>query len=304
MRNTCINALADLADEGVPIHFLTADLGFKILDAFRERHPRAFTNVGVAEANMVSVAAGMATLGLRPVCYSMVPFLFMRAFEQVRIDVVAHGLPVILLGVGGGLSYGHEGTTHHAWEDLAMARALPGLRVVAPGDPHEARQAIRDAAVEAGPTYIRLGQNGDRVLHTAIPNSIREPIEVMKGDGRVLLVATGHILAEVVEAANRLAIGGMSVTLLSIPTLKPLAPETVAPWLKNTERVITIEEHSRIGGLGGFFAELICELGVTAKLTRIGLPDRYCETNGSLAWLRREYRLDASSLVDQIREVS
>src|SRR4051812_3009969 len=120
MRSNAIKTLGELASAGVDLHLLTADLGFRILDSFREAHPGRFTNVGVSEANMVGVAAGMALSGQRPICYSMVPFLFMRAFEQVRLDVVAHKLPVVLLGVGGGLSYGHEGMSHHALEDLAI----------------------------------------------------------------------------------------------------------------------------------------------------------------------------------------
>ncbi len=302
MRSTCVRTLADLADEGVPIEFLTADLGFRVLDPFRERHPSRFTNVGVAEANMVSVAAGMATLGMRPVCYSMVPFLFMRAFEQVRVDVVAHSLPVILLGVGGGLSYGHEGTTHHAWEDLAMARALPGLRVIAPGDPYEASQALRDAVAAAAPTYIRLGQNNDSPLHGGPISSTVGPLELQRGGGETLVLATGHILAEAAAAIRLLETQGLSVSLLSLPTLKPLALATLEPRLRAARRVVTIEEHSRIGGLGGLIAETMSELGCTGRLTRIGLPDHYCETNGSLPWLRNHYGLDAPSLASRIRE--
>src|SRR5262249_8521787 len=160
MRSTTVQTLTELASQGADLHLFTADLGFKVLDPFREPHPGRFTNAGVSEANMISVAAGMASSGRRPVCYSMVPFLFMRAFEQVRLDVVAPRLPVVLIGVGGGLSYGSEGMSHHAIEDLAIARNLPGLRVIAPGDPHETRAAIHLPVGAEGPAFIRPRKTG------------------------------------------------------------------------------------------------------------------------------------------------
>src|SRR5262245_55407286 len=181
MRSTAVKTLAELASAGANIHFFTADLGFRVLDPFRDAHPDRFTNAGVSEANMISVAAGMALSGRRPVCYSMVPFLFMRAFEQVRLDVVAPRLPVVLLGVGGGLSYGSEGMSHHAIEDLAIARSLPGLRVLAPADPHETRAAIRLAVEADGPTFIRLGKNGDPNLHASAVTDLAHPLTLRAG---------------------------------------------------------------------------------------------------------------------------
>ena len=200
MRNAVVRALTAEASAGADIHLLTADLGFKVLDAFREAHPTRFTNAGVSEANMMSVAAGMALTGKRPFCYSMVPFVLMRAFEQFRLDVVAHELPVAVVGVGGGLSYGHEGFSHHAVEDVAILRSLPRLQVLAPGDPHEATAAVRAALSYDGPTFIRLGQNGDPILHTGPLEALRGPLRV-RGNGReVVVLATGHIVATTRDA--------------------------------------------------------------------------------------------------------
>ena len=161
MRSTIMNALSDLVKAGEPVHLLTGDLGFGLMKDYMSDHPAHFTNVGVSEANMIGVAAGMAATGIRPFCYSMVPFVFMRAFEQVRMDLCVDEMPVTLIGVGGGLVYGNEGPSHFAIEDLAMARALPHLTTICPGDPWEAKAAVKMAMAADGPTYIRIGRNND-----------------------------------------------------------------------------------------------------------------------------------------------
>lgn len=303
MRSTSIQTLVELADEGVDFHFLTADLGFRILDPLRERHPAKFTNAGVSEANMVSVAAGMTMLGKRPVCYSMVPFLFMRAFEQVRVDVVAPMRPVVLLGVGGGLSYGSEGVSHHAIEDLAIARALPGLRVIAPGDPLEAAAALRLALGSDGPTFIRLGKNGDPRIHAGAVD-LRRPL-VVHGDPsrRTVVFATGHILAATLDAAKLLEGQGLRVTVVSLPVLKPLDTEAVRELVKGAEAVFTVEEHSIVGGLGTELSEFLLSVRFAGKFCKIGLPDAYCRMYGTLEWLREQYGLHPAGIARRVAEV-
>lgn len=303
MRSTSIQTLVELADEGVDLHFLTADLGFRILDPLRERHPTKFTNAGVSEANMVSVAAGMTMLGKRPVCYSMVPFLFMRAFEQVRVDVVAPMRPVVLLGVGGGLSYGSEGVSHHAIEDLAIARALPGLRVIAPGDPLEAAAALRLALSSDGPTFIRLGKNGDPTIHAGAVD-LRRPL-VVHGDGarRAVVFATGHILAATVDAAKLLEEQGLPVRVISLPVLKPFDAPSVRELVRGADAVFTVEEHSVVGGLGTEMSELLLTERFNGKFGKIGLPDAYCRMYGTLEWLRRQYGLDPAGIARRVAEV-
>jgi len=305
MRSTSVKTLVELADEGVDLHFFTADLGFRILEPLRERHPARFTNAGVAEANMVSVAAGMSLLGKRPVCYSMVPFLFMRAFEQVRVDVVAPRRPVVLLGVGGGLSYGSEGMSHHAVEDLAMARALPGLRVIAPGDPWETAAAVRLALTADGPTFIRLGKNGDPAIHSGNVD-IKSPIGVWGGgeERRTVIFVTGHILAAAVEAAKILESQGRRVAVVSVPMLKPFDQTAVRELVRGASAVISVEEHSTIGGLGTELAELLLVERFQGKFAKIGLPDAYCASHGTLDWLRQQYGLDPAGIARRVAEVA
>jgi transketolase len=302
VRSTAIKTLTEAASAGADIHLFTADLGFKVLDSFRQAHPARFTNVGVAEANMISVAAGMALSGKRPVCYSMVPFLFMRAFEQVRLDVVAPRLPVVLIGVGGGLSYGSEGMSHHAIEDLAMARSLPGLRVIAPGDPHETVAAVNLALREAGPTFIRLGKNGDPKLHPVPLQDLTAPITMRGEHCRAVLLVTGHILAAALAACDRLALRGIQLRVVSIPVIKPFDHGFIRRLAATADSIITLEEHSVIGGFGSQVAEILLEERYQKRFLKIGLPDVYCTTHGSLDWLRAQYGLDPDGIAKRIQE--
>lgn len=301
MRSTVVRTLAQEASGGADIHLLTGDLGFRVLDPFREAHPSRFTNVGVSEANMMSVAAGMALSGKRPFCYSMVPFVMMRAFEQFRLDVVAHEQRVAVIGVGGGLSYGHEGVSHHAIEDIAMLRSLPRLQLLAPGDPHEAAAAVRAALSYDGPTFIRLGQNNDPPIHAASVDSLRRALRVRGTSREVVVFATGHILATALDACNRVAsTTGADVSLYSVPSLKPLDTEGIGEVARAARIVATIEEHSAIGGLGTAVVEVLFAQRWQGAFERIALPDAYCDTHGTLPWLRARYGLDAASIARRL----
>lgn len=304
MRSTVVRTLAEEAAKNHDVFLLTADLGFKVLDPFRDAHPERFVNVGVSEANMVSVAAGMALTGKRTVCYSMVPFLFMRAFEQVRLDVVAHRMPVVLVGVGGGLSYGHEGMSHHAIEDIAMMRSLPGLQVFAPGDPHEARAAVCAALATNGPTFIRLGQNNDPALHAGAVTDLSAPLRLRGTSTDVVVFATGHIVRAAKDAVDALAAEtGVDVSLFSVPCLKPLDDGAIANLTSGARAVATIEEHSIVGGLGTAVMEVLFARRFVGRFDKIGLPDEYCGLHGTLPWLRAKYGLDAPALTRRLKEM-
>lgn len=303
MRSTVIRILAERTSAGADVHLLTGDLGFRVLDPFREAHPHRFTNVGVSEANMVTVAAGMALAGKRPVCYSMVPFLLMRPFEQLRLDVVAHRLPVIFVGVGGGLSYGHEGISHHAIEDIAIMRSLPGLQVLAPGDPREAAAAVHQALQHDGPTFIRLGQNNDPVVHAGQVDGLHRPLRVRGTSSSTVVFATGHILETARRATELLSQAVREdVSLFSVPRLKPLDGTSIAELTAHARLVATVEEHSVVGGLGTAVMEVLFARRFAGRFERIGLPDAYCETHGTLPWLRKHYKLDAESIAKRLHE--
>ena len=170
MRDAFIKELYDIVGEDDRVLLMSGDIGFKVFDRFRDDYKGRFFNMGIAEANMIGVSAGLAMSGKRPVVYTIIPFLTMRAFEQIRVDLAMHNLPVLIVGVGGGLAYDTLGPTHHSIEDVSLMRSLPNMTVLVPSDPHETRQVTRAAHECDGPVYIRLGKNGDPALQKTYDN--------------------------------------------------------------------------------------------------------------------------------------
>ncbi len=304
MRTTFIKTLEKLAGRNESIFLLTADLGFKLFDDFRGDFPDRFLNVGVAESNMVGIAAGMALSGKNVYCYSMVPFLTMRALDQIRVDLCYHKLNVKLIGVGGGLTYGLEGMTHHATEDLAIMRSLPNMTVVAPGDPLEAKGVVIESADYSGPLYIRLAGKDDPVVHKGNP-----PIAIGKGivvhsGSDLSIFSTGTMLACANEVVRILKNNGIYSTLVSLHTVKPLDTDIILEQAAKTSAIFTIEEHSLIGGLGSAVAEDLLEAGYQGIFRRVALPDQYGDVIGRASYLRQAYGLTPEAISSRImREV-
>src|ERR1700760_4170007 len=173
MRNAFADELTKIGDDDHRVIMLSGDIGNRLFDAFKDKHPNRFFNCGVAEAKMTGLAAGLAMNGLRPVTYTITPFVTTRCLEQIRVDVCYHDLPVTIVAVGAGLSYASLGVTHHANEDIAFLRALPGMSVVCPGDAHEVRAALRAAVAHDGPVYIRMGKKNEPLVHQDVPGDFR-----------------------------------------------------------------------------------------------------------------------------------
>jgi len=295
VRTAFINELFDLAKQDPRIVLLVGDLGFGVVTPFMEQLPGQFLNAGVAEQNMTGMAAGMALSGKIALTYSIANFPTLRCLEQVRNDVCYHNANVKVVSVGGGFTYGAMGATHHAVEDLAVMRALPGLVVVAPGDPIEARAATRAVIEYSGPCYVRLGKAGEPVVH---PSSINFELgkAILLRQGRdATLISIGGILQNTVRAAERLAKKGIETRVLSMHTLKPLDVAAVLAAARDTEAIFTIEEHSILGGLGTAVAEVLAEAeGIKAPLKRIGVPPAFSPHIGS-----QEYMQQCHGLTDE-----
>jgi len=302
MRTTFIKVLEELAKKDRDVFLLTADLGFKLFDGFRAKFPENFFNMGVAEPNMIGVAAGLALAGKKVYCYSMIPFLIMRTLDQIRVDICYHQAGVKLIGVGGGLTYGREGMTHHAIEDLAVMRALPGMTVIAPGDPLEAEAAVRASLDYPGPLYIRLGGNNDPRVHEGrFDFQIGRGIVIRQGRDLTVLAA-GTMLKTAQSAVNRLLALGLEAGLISLPTIKPLDEALILDQAALCRAVFTIEEHSRIGGLGSAVAEVLAEAGWAGLFRRIGLPDRYGGVVGRADYLREKSGLSEEQVFKFIKD--
>lgn len=302
MRNAFANTLTELATRDDRIVLLSGDIGNRMFDKFKAACPNRFFNCGVAEANMMSMAAGLAMSGLRPVVYTIAPFVTTRCLEQIRVDVCYHHVPVVIVGVGGGLSYASLGATHHSCEDIAFLRALPNMRVVCPGDAWETGAAFKAALRQDEPVYLRLGKKGEPAVHASEPNfEIGKAITVRDGSDAVLL-STGNLLPTAMEAAELLARENISARVVSFHTVKPLDERCLADAFQTARVVATLEEHSVLGGFGGAVAEWLADQTATsAPLLRIGTADEFLHEAGDQAHARAYNGLTAPQIAQRIR---
>jgi len=298
MRKALVKALWELFEADESVYLLTADTGFHVFDEFKERFADRYVNAGVAESGMVGLAAGLAMQGKKVFVYGIVPFVTMRCFEQIRNDVCYPNLPVRVVGVGGGLTYGPAGMSHHSIEDIALMRALPNMTVICPGDPVEVTLAVKACGRLTGPCYLRIGKTGERIVHAQGPPSfeIGRGIQ-LRGGNDAAVISTGNMLATAVDVCDALAARGRQVALVSMHTVKPIDRALIADLVRRCHRLITIEEHSVIGGLGSAVAEVISEQALDARLCKFALPDAYCHQAGSQDYLRRSYNLSAEQIV-------
>jgi transketolase len=301
VRNAFLETLLELAEQDERIVFVTGDLGYGVVEQFRDELPKQFLNAGVAEQNMTGVAAGMAMSGKIVFTYSIANFPTLRCLEHVRNDVCYHDANVKIVSVGGGLSYGALSVTHHAVEDLGVMRCLPNLVVVAPGDPVETRLATRAVAAYEGPCYLRLGKAGEPTVHEQPPEfALGKAIELRPGSD-LTLISTGGMLATAARAAEQLAEDGLETRVLSMHTLKPLDTDALRAAVEETRALATLEEHSIIGGLGGAVAEFLSEHGENLPFKRLGLPSGFSPYVGSQAYLLAQYGLAADSVAQELR---
>ena len=302
MRTAFIRALTDLAGQDRRITLVTGDMGFGVVEKFAQAYPEQFVNAGVAEQNMTGVAVGMALTGRIAFTYSIGNFPTLRCVEQIRNDVCYHVANVKVVTVGGGFAYGGLGISHHATEDLAIMRALPNMVVVAPGDPIEADAATRAVALRPGPSYLRLGRAGERAVHAApLRFELGKAIIVREG-GDLTLISTGGMLERAVRVADQLEADGIRVRVVSMHTLKPLDTDAVVRAAQETAAVVTLEEHSAIGGLGSAVAEVLAEAQIPRlRFRRLALPSAFASTVGSQDYLRDAYGLSEQAIRSALR---
>ncbi len=299
------NAFADeitLQGAGDPrVVLLSGDIGNKLFDKFKQLAPNRFFNCGVAEANMMSVAAGMALSGLRPVIYTIAPFTTTRCFEQIRVDVCYHQAPVVIVGTGAGLSYAELGPTHHSLEDLALLRSLPGMNVFAPCDEVELRLGLRAALQQDGPMYMRIGKKGEPVIHKGLAGfRLGKAITVREGDD-VCLVSIGNMMPVVLAAADSLRDQGLSARVESFHTLKPLDTDRLTQIFDRYPLVAAVEEHSLLGGLGGSIAEWLArQPAPRGRLICFGTDDVFMHEVGSQDYARRKFGLSAENIAGKV----
>ncbi len=292
MRKTFIDTLIALAEKDERVFLVTADMGYNVLEPFAEKFPDRFLNAGVAEQNTVSLSAGLALSGYVVYAYSIIPFITMRCFEQVRLDLAYMNTNVRLVGVGAGFSYGPAGATHHATEDIAVMRALPGMTVCCPGDNLEAKQLIEQSLDYQGPMYIRIGRNKDPFYHDENAQIELGKAAVLNHGQDIALITTSNLLGQAKKYLESLKAQGKNPSLISMHTIKPLDQDCVKNLLASHEEIYTIEEHNIVGGLGSAVAEIIAESGRGIKFKRLGVPDCFSHHIGNQDYQREKFGLN------------
>ncbi|MGA7234385.1 MAG: transketolase C-terminal domain-containing protein [Bryobacteraceae bacterium] len=303
MRDVFIRELTAIAAERPDVMLITADLGFGVLEEFATRFPKQFLNVGVAEQNMTAVATGLALEGAIVFTYSLGNFPTLRCLEQIRNDACYHNVNVKIVTVGGGMSYGAVGASHHATEDLAIMRALPGTTVVSPCDNWEAAEATRAIVDRQGVAYLRLDKSiappshrFDELFHLGRARTIVD-------GSAATLIATGGILGEAMKAAETLRARGFALRVLSVHSIKPLDRDAIVAAANQTGGIVTIEEHAIDGGLGGAVAEALLDAAAAPGFfARIGLRSCFSSAVGSQQYLRSVYGMDAEAIAEVVSE--
>ena len=304
MRDAFAREMTALAAQRSDVTLLSGDIGNRMFDRFKEVAPERFLNCGIAEANMMSLAAGMALSGLRPVIYTITPFTTTRCLEQIRVGVAYHQAPVVIVGTGSGLSYAELGPTHHSLEDLAILRTLPGLNVLAPADSAELVAQLREALNAPHPTYMRIGKKGEPPLHGKDARLGIGKANLLRDGTDLLVLGVGPILGEALQAAEALAPSGISVAVASLGGVKPLDGPFLTAMVERFPHWLSLEEHGITGGLGSALLEWLAEHdGLTIRLRRLGVPDAFLHELGNQAFTRRQLGLDAGGLAQTIRRV-
>ena len=299
MRAALSDTLVRLAKADPNVLLLTGDHGYALFDDLRRECPAQYINAGIAEQNMVGMAAGLARAGFRPFVYGLSAFIPVRVVEQIKLDVAHDQLPVILIGDGAGFVYSHLGTSHQSTEDIACTRAIPYLSVYSPADRFEVA-ACMDLAYQAkGPVYLRMGKSDRGDVHIAGPQAkVGRLLEVKPGKaGEIALIATGSLVRTAIDIAADLYPDG---AVWSAPSIKPMDSKQVAAICAQSRAVVVLEEHSVLGGLGSVIAEIACAFS-PVRILRVGVQDRFSHHCGSYEYLLQEHGLDRAAIEQQIR---
>lgn len=298
MRDAFFSELLLLFKVHKEIVFLTGDLGYKLFDQLCDFDRERVINVGIREAGMAGFAAGLAKEGMLPFIYSIVPFVTLRCLEQIKIDICYNKCKVIIVGVGGGFSYGPNGPTHYGVDDVGVMSCLSNLTIWTPCDPSQVRSCVRASIELDGPAYLRLGRNGEQEIHDLDP--IQPPIdapEVIKDSDEGFIVTYGVITREVIKAVDRLKKMNHNPGIIHICTLRPFPSSFFEMLLKRGLPILAVEEHISVGGLGQEVSKIIAERGMINSFRSLSIPNRYpgecLSYDAALAWAG----LDADNIV-------
>lgn len=300
MRDAFSESLVRLAKADPNVLLLTGDHGYALFDAFRKACPKQYINAGIAEQNMVGMAAGLARAGFRPFVYGLSAFIPLRVVEQIKLDVAHDQLPVIFIGDGAGFVYSHLGTSHQATEDIACSRVIPHLSVYSPADSFEVTACMEAAYQSKSAVYLRMGKSDRGNVH-ASPIQVKrgELLEVKPGKtGDISFIATGALVRTAVDIATA---SYPNAAVWSVPFIKPIDTKQVTAICRQSRVVVVLEEHSVLGGLGSVITEIASEFA-PVRILRIGVADRFSHYCGTYEYLLKEHGLDRPAIEQRIRD--
>lgn len=294
-RDAFFDALYEIAVNDRDLVLLTGDQGAFSLEKFKKDLKSQYFNVGVAEQNMVAVAAGLALGGKIPFLYGISTFMTMRCYEQIKLDLCCMNLPVTIIGSGPGYTYGSDGPTHHATQDIAIMRALPEMTILNPSDAVMTAASARLAYKNRGPTYIRLEKGISPRLYDG-GQGFSEGFHVLKTGQELAIVSTGVMVYQALNVADKLAKDSIDAGVIDLYRIKPINTESLLLALSRAQRLVTLEENSVIGGLGSLIAEVLIDAGKGTPLKRLATPDQHVYKYGHREWLHSCCGLDVDSL--------
>lgn len=307
MRTEATRVIYEAALKNRNIIFMTGDLGHTFSEKYKENIPNQYINAGLAEQNMIGVAAGLALSGKKVFVFSITPFALMRCFEQIRVDICYQNLDVTVIGVGAGFAYSTSGCTHYGTEDIAIMRALPNMKIYSPCHPLEARFLAEKILATPGPNYLRLGKGKEAPVAELKEETFKE---VRYGNGVVVvpgvditIFTTGHIITEAISVAQKLRKQNLSTEVINIHTIKPLNWRIILDKARKRRAIFTLEEHSIYGGLGSAVAEVISEGNLKNEsliFRRFGINDRFTSVVGPIQTLRKDNHIDSDSIIKEI----
>lgn len=305
MRTAYLDTLYDLAVKDQRVYALISDNGAIVYDRYRKDLASQYLNLGISEANMLGMAAGMASCGKIPFAYTIGAFLAYRAFEFIRNDICLQNQNVKIVGTGAGMVYSELGPTHHSTEDMGGLRSLPNLTIFSPASPKEVKAAVLEAYKIQGPVYIRLGTNREEEIYSAedyrfVPG---RGLEICTGND-VTIVGTGSILADVLKARQTLVQEGISIRVINMHTIKPFDAEIIKKAVRETKGIVTVEDHNVTGGLGSAVAEAIAESGMGTIFKRIGLRENFSKGYGTYAQVKEMNGIGIQDIVNTVREIA
>ncbi len=300
MRAAFSEALVRLAKADPNVLLLTGDHGYALFDDFRRECPAQYINAGIAEQNMVGMAAGLARAGFRPFVYGLSAFIPLRVVEQIKLDIAHDQLPVILIGDGAGFVYSHLGTSHQSTEDIACTRAIPDLSVYSPADRFEVTACMGRAYQAKGPVYLRIGKSDRGDVHAAVPHAkTGSLLQAKLGQaGEITFIATGSLVRTAVDIATG---SYPDAAVWSAPYIKPMNSKQVTTICEQSRLIVVLEEHSVLGGLGSVIAEIASEFA-PVRILRVGVQNRFSQHCGSYEYLLKEHGLDRSAVEQRIRD--